>query len=525
MWTISGDYDLDTKPDVTSFYKSKYISIYDAIKQGAFSRFFDKDAFALYLLKKVYLGADESQLVTLGQICVEAACHDKIAKERPGVPDIRKKAFEAIMDHDFEKMLDTYTGKVKLAYMREALTGSAPADSRVIRPFEQLKRLEQAQKTEELVQAVDWFYNQMVDPTFEKRVGDLEKVLSVSTEELSGFDWQDFLEEEAAEDAYRRMQHQLADAMTSFSEKEKQKKEQEQKGGTQVIGLDDEAIAKMNSYIELNYGRSYLTPLEAERINHQICTGAHADCTFYFTDGILANMVKVNAQSEYARRTKEVNWRVYEQNRRMAKQNIDMLTNVLKRALVARNEKETYVGESGRILPNRLWNIGEALTNVGIPHRVMSFCTFWDYTVMRRFREYEDGREANLRIFEFYGSSNNRDGLAVRAAAAGLLKRDEENKILIVLSDGRPNDIVVNRPNSRNPRPYFGDYGTKDTAMEVRHLRNAGVSVLGVFTGEEGDLQAERRIFGKDFAYIRRIDNFSAVVGRYLKKQLEETCN
>ena len=33
MWTISGDYDLDTKPDVTSFYKSKYISIYDAIKQ------------------------------------------------------------------------------------------------------------------------------------------------------------------------------------------------------------------------------------------------------------------------------------------------------------------------------------------------------------------------------------------------------------------------------------------------------------------------------------------------------------
>lgn len=115
--------------------------------------------------------------------------------------------------------------------------------------------------------------------------------------------------------------------------------------------------------------------------------------------------------------------------------------------------------------------ISEALTNVGIPHRVMSFCTFWDYTVMRRFREYEDGREANLRIFEFYGSSNNRDGLAVRAAAAGLLKRDEENKILIVLSDGRPNDIVVNRPNSRNPRPYFGDYGTKDTAMEVRHLR------------------------------------------------------
>ena len=324
----------------------------------------------------------------------------------------------------------------------------------------------------------------------------------------------------------------------------------------------------MNSYIELNYGRSYLSPLEQERLNRKICTGAHAYCTLYFTDGILANRVRVNAQSEYARRTLEINRRVYQQNRRVTRQNIEILTDLLKRALVARKEREYVIGEFGQILPNRLWNVGrtenrrlfvrenknynsdfvvevlidgsgsqrarqsqvalqafiisEALSNVEIPHRMMSFCTFWDYTVMRRFREYEEGREANSRIFEFYGSSNNRDGLAVRAAAYGLLQRPEENKILIVLSDGRPNDIVVNRPNSRNPRPYFGDYGVKDTAFEVRRLRNAGVAVLGVFAGEEQDLQAERKIFGKDFAYIRDIRNFSNVVGRYLRKQLEE---
>ena len=148
----------------------------------------------------------------------------------------------------------------------------------------------------------------------------------------------------------------------------------------------------------------------------------------------------------------------------------------------------------------------------------MSFCTFWDYTVVREISgNTEDGREANLRIFEFYGSSNNQDGLAVRAATAGLLKRDEENKILIVLSDGRPNDIVVNRPNSRNPGLISGDYGTKDTAMEVQHLRNAGVSVLGVLLGRKGIFRRSGEFSAKDFAYIRRIDNFSAVVGRYLK--------
>ena len=55
----------------------------------------------------------------------------------------------------------------------------------------------------------------------------------------------------------------------------------------------------------------------------------------------------------------------------------------------------------------------------------------------------------------------------------------------------------------------------------MRRLRSEGVSVLGVFVGEEKELDAEKKIFGKDFAYIRSIENFSKVVGRYLTKQLE----
>ena len=32
---------------------------------------------------------------------------------------------------------------------------------------------------------------------------------------------------------------------------------------------------------------------------------------------------------------------------------------------------------------------------------------------------------------------------------------------------------------------------------------------------------AEKKIFGRDFAYIREIENFSNVVGRYLKRQVD----
>ena len=94
--------------------------------------------------------------------------------------------------------------------------------------------------------------------------------------------------------------------------------------------------------------------------------------------------------------------------------------------------------------------------------------------------------------------------------------------MLIVLSDGRPYDVVINRPNARNPQPYQGEYAIRDTAFEIRRLRNLGVSVLGVFAGEEKDLATEKKIFGKDFAYIRDIGNFSNMVGRYLLMHLEE---
>lgn len=93
--------------------------------------------------------------------------------------------------------------------------------------------------------------------------------------------------------------------------------------------------------------------------------------------------------------------------------------------------------------------LSEALSQSGIPHSVFGFCSFWDYTVMRRFRDFDEGREANSRIFEFYASANNRDGLAVRTAGNALLNRPEDQKILIVLSDGRPNDIIVNRPGAK----------------------------------------------------------------------------
>ena len=50
MWTVSGDYALNTRLDVASFSRNKYISLYDAIKQGAFAKYYD--TFILHAIKK-----------------------------------------------------------------------------------------------------------------------------------------------------------------------------------------------------------------------------------------------------------------------------------------------------------------------------------------------------------------------------------------------------------------------------------------------------------------------------------------
>ena len=34
LWTVSGDYGLDMKPDVSLFLRSEAIALYDGIKQG-----------------------------------------------------------------------------------------------------------------------------------------------------------------------------------------------------------------------------------------------------------------------------------------------------------------------------------------------------------------------------------------------------------------------------------------------------------------------------------------------------------
>lgn len=571
LWTVSGDYGLEIRPDVSLFLRSESIALYDGIKQGAFARYYDKECMGLYLVKKVFLQADESALTLLAQLCIEAAVGDRICIERPGVKSMQRQAFEDILEQEFEEMPSPgdYLGRLKVAVLRRRLEGSSYHVEKKLQTFLDLVMSSSETKdTMELISVIDQLYNSLVDPSFERVHGNLEKVLSVTMEELSDYPWEDFLTEELYEEALESYAAQLTNQIAGLEDQavtEEMEENRRKKHRITVVSQED--LEKAYTYVELNYGKTYLSKREEKRMNDLMCRGIHSDCSLYFTEGILKNPVKRNYQFEYAKRLKNKNIWLYHDKHRIVKHNIAALTDILKKSLALRSEPENVLSDRGTILPSRLWRIGrsrearvfqrelkadaadfvvdvlidasgsqmgrqgevalqayiisEALSNVEIPHRVMSFCTFWDYTILHRFREYDAPRSANEDIFNYVTSSNNRDGLAIKTAGYSLLQREEEKKILIVLSDGRPYDVIVNRPNAKNPKPYQGKTAVLDTATEVRRLRNLDVSVLGVFAGEEKDLSTEKKIFGKDFAYIRDIRNFSKIVGRYLKKQLE----
>ena len=571
LWTVSGDYKLNMKPDISLFLRSKAIALYDGIKQGALARFYDKDLLGLYLVKKVFLQAGEGELTAVAQLCIEEAIGEKICEERPGIRSMQREAFEDILDQEFEKMPSQadLLGRLKVAVLRRRLDGGEYRVERKLKPFMDLViQAGAAGDTMQLIRVIDELYNSLIDPMFERLHGNLERVMAVTLEELTEYSWEDFLSEEMYEEALESYVEQLTTNMTGMEDRsvteEMEEKRQKKKNITVVT---PEMLEKAYSYVELNYGKTYLSESEEKKINYLMCRGLHSDCSLYFTEGILKNPAKINYQYEYAKRLRNKNIWLYHDKHRIVKRNITVLTDTLRKSLVLRSETQMILSDRGQIVPSRLWRIGrsqdaklferelkgeaadfvvdvlidasgsqmsrqgevalqayiisEALSNVEIPHRVMSFCTFWDYTVLHRFREYDEPRSANENIFNYVTSSNNRDGLAIKTAGYGLLAREEEKKILIVLSDGKPYDVLVNRPNARNPKPYQGKEAIADTATEIRRLRNLEVSVLGVFAGEEKDLATEKKIFGKDFAYIRNINNFSKIVGRYLTKQLE----
>lgn len=114
------------------------------------------------------------------------------------------------------------------------------------------------------------------------------------------------------------------------------------------------------------------------------------------------------------------------------------------------------------------------------------------------------------RIAALDADGYTRVGAAIRHVTAALGRERTARRLLLILSDGKPNDVDV----------YEGPYGVEDTRQAVAEARRQGVSVFCLTVDREAPHYAGR-IFGRDgFAILRRTDELPSVVIEVLQRLL-----
>ncbi len=96
------------------------------------------------------------------------------------------------------------------------------------------------------------------------------------------------------------------------------------------------------------------------------------------------------------------------------------------------------------------------------------------------------GPEVERRIGALRPGFYTRLGAAIRHVSAGLAEQARRRRLLLVITDGKPNDLDH----------YEGRHGIEDTAMAVREARRAGHAVFGITVDARGKAWFAR-LFGQ----------------------------
>lgn len=148
-------------------------------------------------------------------------------------------------------------------------------------------------------------------------------------------------------------------------------------------------------------------------------------------------------------------------------------------------------------------------TNVGIPVCVAGHNTtdtgirYYTYTDFKKVSDNE-----KYRLAKMVSCSCNRDGMALEIAANRLAGRPEDLKLLIIISDGQPNDI-----------DYGGNGAAEDIKEIVRRYRKDGVEVIAAAIGSDKD--HIKAIYGEGhFLDIEDLEKLPKTLANLVKKRI-----
>ena len=178
---------------------------------------------------------------------------------------------------------------------------------------------------------------------------------------------------------------------------------------------------------------------------------------------------------------------------------------------------DSWVADTRRIVDvekEALLVVCEALDTLGDRYGVFAFSGQGaDHVTVLALKSFEERRDraVDRRIAALDADQYTRLGAAVRHVTAALGRERSTRRLLLILSDGKPNDVDA----------YEGTYGVEDTRQAVAEARRQGVKVFCLTIDREAPRYAGR-VFGRDgYTVLRRAEELPAVVTEVLRGLLK----
>jgi nitric oxide reductase NorD protein len=161
---------------------------------------------------------------------------------------------------------------------------------------------------------------------------------------------------------------------------------------------------------------------------------------------------------------------------------------------------DAYATSEARVIDvirEALYVFGEALSTTGDPFEVLGFSSIKRHQVrLQHLKNFDEpwNEKAKARVGAIKPGYYTRMGAAIRAATINLSQRGEQQRLLIILTDGKPNDLDI----------YEGRYGLEDTRQAIREAREQGLLPFCITIDEKAH-DYMPYLFGKQgYALIHR---------------------
>ncbi|MCK0538093.1 nitric oxide reductase activation protein NorD [Alcanivorax quisquiliarum] len=175
---------------------------------------------------------------------------------------------------------------------------------------------------------------------------------------------------------------------------------------------------------------------------------------------------------------------------------------------------DSWIASNRRIIDverEALLLVSVALEGMGEPWSIQAFSGEGpDAVIVRQIKSFDENysNDVALRISSLEPEHYTRAGTAIRHASTGLLKQPASHRLLLVLSDGKPNDNDI----------YEGQYGVEDMRQAITEATLQGISAFCLTIDRQAPAYLPRIFGAHNYALLPKPELLPMVLLDWMKR-------